>query len=68
MVTKIILLIRCIALSTSSSAQELEDIFKDGKVSSQLSAFWYDGDTLTLGGILSYKTAPYEGFRGRYLS
>ncbi|MBV5320959.1 MAG: hypothetical protein JZU62_04685 [Sulfuricurvum sp.] len=44
MVTKIILLIGCIALSTSSSAQELEDIFKDGKVSSQLSAFWYDGD------------------------
>jgi imipenem/basic amino acid-specific outer membrane pore len=59
-------------LSLSSSAQELEDIFKDGKVSGQLRAFWYDGDrelridrtALTLGGILSYKTAPYEGFSG----
>jgi len=59
-------------LSLSSSAQELEDIFKEGKVSGQLRAFWYDGDrelridrtALTLGGILSYKTAPYEGFSG----
>jgi len=59
-------------LSLSSSAQELEDIFKDGKVSGQLRAFWYDGDrelridrtALTLGGILSYKTASYEGFSG----
>jgi imipenem/basic amino acid-specific outer membrane pore len=60
-------------LSLSSSAQELEDIFKEGKVSGQLiRAFWYDGDrelridrtALTLGGILSYKTASYEGFSG----
>jgi imipenem/basic amino acid-specific outer membrane pore len=59
-------------LSLSSSAQELEDIFKDGKVSGQLRAFWYDGDrelridrtALTVGGILSYKTAPYDGFSG----
>src|SRR3989338_5365395 len=59
-------------LSLSSSAQELEDIFKEGKVSGQLRAFWYDGDrelridrtALTLGGILNYKTTPYEGFSG----
>jgi hypothetical protein len=59
-------------LSLSSSAQELEDIFKEGKVSGQLRAFWYDGDrelridrtALTLGGILSYKTASYEEFSG----
>lgn len=59
-------------LSLSCSAQSLDDIFKEGKVSGQLRAFWYDGDrelridrtALTLGGILSYKTAPYEGFSG----
>ncbi|AFV96715.1 MULTISPECIES: OprD family outer membrane porin [unclassified Sulfuricurvum] len=65
-------LLLSLLLSLSSSAQELEDIFKEGKVSGQLRAFWYDGDrelridrtALTLGGILSYKTAPYEGFSG----
>lgn len=54
----------------SSHAQNFDDIFQDGKVSGQVRAFWYDGDrelrsdrnALTLGGILSYKTAPYEGF------
>lgn len=59
-------------LSLSSSAQSLDDIFKEGKVSGQLRAFWYDGDrelridrtALTVGGILSYKTAPYEGING----
>ena len=48
-------------LSLSCSAQSLEEIFKEGKVSGQLRAFWYDGDrelridrtALTLGGILS---------------
>lgn len=56
----------------SSHAQNFDDIFKEGKVSGQLRAFWYDGDrelridrtALTLGGILSYKTAPYAGFNG----
>lgn len=59
-------------LTLSSSAQSLEDSFKGGKVSGNLRAFWYDGDrelridrtALTVGGILSYKTAPYEGLSG----
>lgn len=59
-------------LSTSGSAQSLEDIFTEGKASGNLRAFWYDGDrelrtdrtALTVGGILSYKTAPYEGVSG----
>lgn len=54
----------------SSHAESLDDIFKNGKASGNLRAFWYDGDrelridrtALTAGGILSYKTAPYEGF------
>lgn len=56
-------------ISVSCSAENLEDIFKKGKVSGQLRAFWYDGQrelridrtALTVGGILSYKTAPIEG-------
>ncbi|MDD2829384.1 MAG: OprD family outer membrane porin [Sulfuricurvum sp.] len=59
-------------ITTHSSAQNLEDIFTEGKVSGNLRVFWYDGDrelridrtALTVGGILSYKTAPYEGFSG----
>jgi hypothetical protein len=59
-------------LTSACSAQSLEDIFSEGKVSGNLRAFWYDGDrelridrtALTVGGILSYKTAPYEGFNG----
>ncbi|KFN38656.1 MAG: hypothetical protein JU82_10645 [Sulfuricurvum sp. MLSB] len=59
-------------LAVSGSAQNLEDIFKKGKASGQLRAFWYDGDrelridrtALTLGGILSYQTAAMEGFSG----
>jgi len=65
-------LLLSLLLSLSCSAQSLEEIFKEGKVSGQLRAFWYDGDrelrtdrtALTLGGILSYKTAPFEGFSG----
>lgn len=59
-------------LTLSASAQELENIFKEGKVSGQLRAFWYDGDrelrtdrtALTVGGILSYQTVPFNGFNG----
>ncbi|MDD5065321.1 MAG: OprD family outer membrane porin [Sulfuricurvum sp.] len=59
-------------LGVSSSAQSFEDIFTAGKVSGDLRAFWYDGErelrtdrtALTVGGILSYKTAPYEGLIG----
>lgn len=47
-------------------------IFQEGTVSGDLRAFWYDGKrelrtdrtALTVGGILSYKTAPYEGVSG----
>ncbi|MDD5051231.1 MAG: OprD family outer membrane porin [Sulfuricurvum sp.] len=56
-------------ISTSCSAESLEDIFKEGKVSGQLRAFWYDGQrelrtdrtAMTVGGILSYQTAPIAG-------
>lgn len=59
-------------ISVSSSAQSLEDIFTEGKISGNLRAFWFDGNrdlrtdrtALTLGGILSYRTAPFEGFSG----
>lgn len=59
-------------ISTSCSAENLEDIFKEGKVSGQLRAFWYDGErelridrtALTVGGILSYQTAPMAGLSG----
>lgn len=65
-------LLLSLLLSLSCSAQSLEEIFKEGKVNGQLRAFWYDGDrelrtdrtALTLGGILSYKTASFEGFSG----
>ncbi|MDP3291871.1 MAG: OprD family outer membrane porin [Sulfuricurvum sp.] len=68
----IILLIGSIALNTSALAQSLEEMFSKGKMNAQLRAFWYDGDrelridrtALTLGGILSYQTAPYAGFSG----
>lgn len=61
-----------LTLAVSISAQNLEDVFKEGKASGQLRAFWYDSDrelridrtALTLGGILSYQTAPYTGFSG----
>ncbi len=47
----------------------LDDAFKNGKASGDLRAFWYDGDrdlkvnrtALTVGGILSYQTAPFYG-------
>ena len=59
-------------ITASGSAQSLDQIFKEGKASGQLRAFWYDGDrerrtdrtALTLGGILSYQTAPYAGLSG----
>ncbi|WP_295055890.1 OprD family outer membrane porin, partial [Sulfuricurvum sp.] len=62
-------LLLSLLLSGSGSAQSLENIFTDGKVNGNLRAFWYDGErdlridrtALTVGGILSYKTAPYEG-------
>lgn len=65
-------LLLSLLISVSGFAQSFEDIFKEGKISGQLRAFWYDGDralridrtALTVGGILSYKTAPYEGFSG----
>lgn len=65
-------LLLSLLLSVSSSSQSLENIFTDGKMSGNLRAFWYDGErdlridrtALTVGGILSYKTAPYEGISG----
>lgn len=59
-------------ISVSSPAQTLDEIFTEGKISGNLRAFWFDGNrdlrpnrtALTLGGILSYRTAPYEGFSG----
>jgi len=59
-------------ISTSCSAENLEDIFREGKVSGQLRAFWFDGErelridrtALTVGGILSYQTAPMAGLSG----
>lgn len=56
----------------SSHANSLDAIFANGKISGNLRAFWYDGDrelridrtALTVGGILSYKTAPYQGISG----
>lgn len=65
-------LVLALFLCVSGSAQSFEDIFTEGKVSGNLRAFWYDGDrelridrtALTVGGILSYKTAPYEGVNG----
>lgn len=53
-----------------SHAQNLEDVFREGKISGQFRTFLYDGQrekridrrALTMGGILSYETAPYEGF------
>lgn len=59
-------------LISQGFAEDLEDIFKNGKVSGQLRTFWYDGQrekridrrALTVGGILSYQSAPYMGFSG----
>lgn len=59
-----------IALGASvSDAQNLEEAFARGKVSGDLRAFWYDGQrdlrtdrtALSVGGILSYRTAPMNG-------
>jgi hypothetical protein len=36
-------LLLSLLLSVSGSAQSLEEIFTDGKVSGNLRAFWYDG-------------------------
>jgi hypothetical protein len=65
-------LLLSLLLAASGSAQSLDQIFKEGKASGQLRAFWYDGDrerrtdrtALTVGGILSYQTAPYAGLSG----
>lgn len=59
-------------LTAACSGESFEDMFTQGKVSGNLRAFWYDGErelkidrtALTVGGILSYKTAPYEGVSG----
>ena len=59
-------------LASQNYAETLDTVFTQGKVSGNLRAFWYDGDrelkidrtALTVGGILNYKTAPYEGFSG----
>jgi len=52
--------------------ETLHDTFANGKVSGDIRAFWYDGQrdlrtdrtALTVGGILSYQTAPLYGIRG----
>lgn len=62
------LLISSLAASVCTG-QSLEDIFKNGKLNGQLRAFWYDGQrelrtdrtAMTVGGILGYETASYEG-------
>lgn len=67
-----LLLAAMMMVSASCSAENIEEIFKGGKVSGQLRAFWYDGQrelridrtALTLGGILSYQMAPIAGFSG----
>jgi imipenem/basic amino acid-specific outer membrane pore len=67
-----LLLSGLIVLATTCTAQNLEDIFKEGSVSGQLRAFWYDGErdlridrtALTVGGILSYQTPPLAGLNG----
>ncbi len=67
-----LLLSGLMVFTTTSLAQDLEDIFKEGHVSGQLRAFWYDGQrdlridrtALTVGGILSYQTAPIAGLNG----
>lgn len=59
-------------ITISASAHSLEEIFTEGQISGNLRAFWFDGNrdlrtdrtALTLGGILSYKTAPYKGLSG----
>jgi len=67
-----LLLAAMMMVSVSCGAENIEEIFKGGKVSGQLRAFWFDGErelrmdrtALTLGGILSYQTAPIAGFSG----
>jgi hypothetical protein len=52
-------------------AQNLEDVFSQGKISGDIRAFWYDGQralkvdrkSLTMGGTLSYQTSPLDGFQ-----
>lgn len=59
-------------ITSLARAESLEEMLTQGKVSGNLRAFWYDGDrelrtdrtALTVGGILSYKTAPFNGFSG----
>lgn len=59
-------------IASLCSAESLDEIFKNGQINAQLRAFWYDGQrelrtdrtALTAGGILSYKTASYEGVSG----
>lgn len=56
-------------IASLSNAESLDDVFKDSKASGSLRAFWYDGErdlrtdrtALTVGGILSYQTAPFYG-------
>ncbi len=51
--------------------ESLDDIFTQGKVSGDIRAFWYDGQrdlrtdrtALTVGGILSFQTAPTNGIQ-----
>lgn len=67
-----LLLSGLMVFTTTSLAQDIEDIFKEGHMSGQLRAFWYDGQrdlridrtALTVGGILSYQTAPIAGLNG----
>jgi hypothetical protein len=65
-------LLLSLLLSLSGFAQNLDEIFQEGKVNGNLRAFWFDGDrdlrhdrtALSVGGILNYQTASFHGLQG----
>lgn len=69
MVIKYLLSIITFIVPLSVQGEMLDDAFKNGNASGNIRAFWYDGDrdlkvdrtALTVGGILSYQTAPFYG-------
>ena len=69
MVIKYLLSIITFIVPLLLQGEMLDDAFKNGKASGNIRAFWYDGDrdlkidrtSLTVGGILSYQTAPFYG-------
>lgn len=69
MVIKYLLSIITFIVPLLLQGEMLDNAFKNGKASGNIRAFWYDGDrdlkidrtSLTVGGILSYQTAPFYG-------